>query len=225
LQWKWKIQLDRHKHEYIVRENEHLNYELLIDDHNGAAQQHYCFYLERNAVLVVEVLMVHKDVDLIIECVLRGEGADARIVGAYGLHASNNVKIYTVQHHQAAHTRSNLVMKGVLRDNAHVQYHGTIRIEKEAQGSYALQENKNILLSSNARAVSVPSLEVLAHEVHCFHGSAIGRFDEEQLFYAAARAIDEQTAHQLLLNAFFADLFTDASLKEKMRSLNAQITR
>ena len=95
----------------------------------------------------------------------------------------------------------------------------TVRMEKEARGAYASQENKNMLLSSGARALSVPSLEVLTHDVHCFHGSAIGRFDEEQLLYAGSRGIDEKTAQRLLLHAFFADLFSDMGLKEKMEIL------
>ena len=110
-------------------------------------------------------------------------------------------------------------MKGVLSGTAYAHYHGTVRMEKEARGAYASQENKNMLLSSGARALSVPSLEVLTHDVHCFHGSAIGRFDEEQLLYAGSRGIDEKTAQRLLLHAFFADLFSDMGLKEKMEIL------
>lgn len=215
MQWKWKIQLDRHKHEYTIRENEHLNYELFIDN-NDIMQQHYCFYLERNAVLVVDVFILHNDADLIIECVLRGEGADARIAGVYGLHMSNKVKIYTVQHHQAAYTRSKLVMRGVVRDSAHAYYHGTIRVDKDARGADASQENKNMLMSANARAVSEPQLEVLTNDVRCFHGSATGRCDDEQLFYLQSRGIDEKKAQQLLLQAFFSELLVSEMLKDKI---------
>ncbi len=206
-------------HEYIVGENQHKSYRFLIDKTSALYDMHICFYLERNAVLVADILIANTAVNVTIDCVLRGEGAEARIMGAYVLDAAHKVQIVTTQHHVVAHTRSTLVMKGVLRDSAHAQYHGTIRVEKDAHGAYASQENKNMLLSNNARAVSVPSLEVLTHDVHCFHGSATGRFDDEQLFYAASRGIDEKTAQQLLLNAFFADLFVNEGLNEKMRSL------
>jgi Fe-S cluster assembly protein SufD len=213
------IFMDKIKYEYTVSADERYTHQLLIDDKNGAAAQHYCFYLERNAVLVVEVLIVYKDVDLTIECVLRGEGADARITGAYGLHLSNKVKIYTVQHHQAADTRSRLIMRGVVRDSAHAYYHGTIRVDKDARGADASQENKNMLMSNNARAVSEPSLEVLTNDVRCFHGSATGRCDDEQLFYCASRGIDEKKAQQLLLQAFFAGLFVEPVLNDKISLL------
>ena len=206
-------------HEYIVGENQHKNYCFLIDETTAVHDMHIRFYVERNAVLVAEILIAHVDINVTIDCVLRGEGADARIMGAYILDASNKVQINTMQHHNVPCARSTLVMKGVLRDSAHVHYHGTIRVEKEAHGTYTSQENKNMLLSSSARALSVPSLEVLTHDVHCFHGSAIGRFDAEQLFYAASRGIDEKTAQRLLLKAFFADLFVDKILNEQMRLL------
>jgi Fe-S cluster assembly protein SufD len=205
--------------EYIVGENQQKNYCFLFDKINALHDTHIRFYVERNAVLVLEILIVHVSVDLVVDCIVQGEGAEARIFGAYILNASDTVTITTMQHHTVAHARSNLVMKGILRENAYAQYHGAIRVEKEAHGTYASQENKNMLLSDSARVVSVPNLEILTHDVHCFHGSAIGRFDKEQLFYAESRGIDEKRAQQLLLRAFLADLFVDELLNEKVHLL------
>jgi Fe-S cluster assembly protein SufD len=201
--------------EYVVVENQHKHYSFLIE---ASGDQHIRFYVERDAKLVVEVLIA-STTNVHIECILAGVGADASITGAYMLDAAQKVQITTMQHHRAAHTQSSLVMKGLLRGSAYAQYHGTVRIEKDAQGSCASQENKNILLSNNARAVSVPNLEVLTHDVRCSHGSAIGRFDDEQLFYAASRGIDEKSAQRLLSNAFMTNLFTDEMLKNKVELL------
>ena len=201
--------------EYVVVENQHKHYSFLIE---ASGDQHIRFYVERDAKLVVEVLIA-STTNVHIECILAGVGADASIAGAYMLDAAQKVQVTTVQHHRAAHTQSSLIMKGLLRGSAYAQYHGTVRIEKDAQGSCASQENKNILLSNNARAVSVPNLEVLTHDVRCSHGSAIGRFDEEQLFYAASRGVDEKSAQRLLSNAFMAHIFTDEMLKNKVKLL------
>lgn len=203
--------------EYIVGENQHKNYSFLIDQ-TVSGDQHIRFYVERNATLLVEIL-ISSTINMHIECILQGVGADARIMGAYILDTLHAGTITTLQDHVVAHTNSALVMKGVLRDNAYAQYHGTIRVAQKAQGTCASQDNKNILLSNNARAVSVPSIEVLAHDVQCSHGSAVGRFDEEQLFYMAARGIDEKVGQKLLLQAYFADLFKDELLNEKVKLL------
>ena len=138
---------------YNVGENQHKNYSFLFDKTSALHDTHIRFYVERNAKLVVEILIVSTSINVHVECILLGVGADAHITGAYILDTADKVQITTTQQHHVANTRSNLVMKGVLRDNAHAQYHGTIRVEKEAQGAYASQENKNILLSNNARAV------------------------------------------------------------------------
>jgi Fe-S cluster assembly protein SufD len=219
LQWKWKIQLDNAVRTYIIGENEQFNYTLLLDEHSVAEHQHLCFYLERNATLVAEIFILHRDVQVTIDCVLRGQGSQARIVGAYSVSQSHKVQIKTMQHHQAGNTRSTLLMKGVVRDSAYAEYRGLIRIDKDAHGSVASQENKNMLLSNNARAVSVPSLEVLTNDVHCFHGSATGRCDDEQLFYCATRGIDEKAAQRLLLQAFFAGLFKTEVFNDKIMAL------
>ena len=159
---------------------------------------------------------VSKEAVIFIEAFLIGEGASISINSAYLLDETHILRLRTVQHHQAAHTSSTLMIKGLLRDSAQAHYHGTIRVEQDARGSVASQNNKNMLMSNNARAVSVPSLEVLTNEVQCFHGSASGRCDDEQLFYLQSRGIDKKQAHRLLLQAFFAGLFVDQTLNDKI---------
>jgi len=211
--------LDSSKYEYIIGENQHLNYEFFIDNNNSGTTQYYYFYLESNAVLRAEFLIMHADVELIIECVLGGSGAHADIVGVYGVYNNNITRIKTVQHHRAVHTRSVVVMRGIVCDSAQAYYHGTIRVEKEARGSDASQENKNMVMSNSACVVSEPQLEVLTNDVRCFHGSATSRCDDEQLFYCAARGIDEKKAQQLLLHAFFSGLLVSENLQEKIVEL------
>ncbi|HLJ31360.1 MAG TPA: SufD family Fe-S cluster assembly protein [Candidatus Babeliales bacterium] len=205
--------------EYYVAENQQAHYSFLFDETIAHSPKHMRFVVERNAIMNVEILIARTPLNIHIECILQGEGADARIAGIYMGHMADAITITTMQHHKACHTRSNLVMKGILHDTAWAHYQGNVRIEQDAHGTVASQENKNILLSNAARAVSVPSLEVLNHDVQCSHGSAIGKFDEEQILYAAARGIDEKTAQHLLLQAFCADLFTDEKLKKQMSIL------
>jgi Fe-S cluster assembly protein SufD len=110
-------------------------------------------------------------------------------------------------------------MRGVLNGISYAAYNGMIRVDKAARASVSSQENKNILLSAGARALSVPSLEVLTNDVRCLHASAIGRFDQDQLFYAASRGITEKKAQQLLLQAFFATLFKNELLQNRLKQL------
>jgi Fe-S cluster assembly protein SufD len=210
--------LDNKSLHYVVGPNQQQTHTFIFDERIDLTDAHLSFYVERDAMLRVNVLIVNVNACITINAILRGRGSDVRINGAYLLSANHKATITTVQHHHDAHTRSALVMKGALKDSAQAHYQGTIRVEKEAHGTNASQENKNILLSNNARAISVPNLEVLNNEVKCFHGSAVGRFDAQQLFYAACRGIDEKTAEKMLLNGFFSGLFEN-DLNEKIGGL------
>ena len=200
--------------EYFIGENQQQDYTFIFDHNTTQREVVMRFYVEAYATLKLHVLIMcaiaetgsDASMRIKIECVLRGQGAQAFIKGAYVLSEQHSLIIDTFQHHEGAYTQSTLLMKGVLRDQAYVKYQGTIRVEKTASGAYASQENKNIVLSNAARAVSIPNLEVLHNEVKCFHGSAIGGFDPEQLFYVASRGINEKKAEELLLKAFFADV-------------------
>ena len=112
----------------------------------------------------------------------------------------------TQQHHQVGDTRSDLAIRSIVADQSHASYQGMIRIERNAVNADACQQNKNLLLSSNARAWSVPGIEVLNNEVKCFHGSAIGQLDEEQIWYLLSRGLDEKMARTILLEAFITSL-------------------
>lgn len=219
MQWKWKIQLDNQIQSYTVAENQQEKYIFLIDNAHilGPIRLHFC--VKRNAQLLVEILIINIDADISIDCILEAEGSNARIIGAYMGASSHTIRIRSLQHHQERNASSVLVMRGALYDSACADYRGTIIVDQKAGGTYASQENKNMLLSSNARAVSVPNLEVLTHDVKCFHGSAIGRLDDEQILYAAARGIDEKRARQLFLKAFFADMFVSSELNERVLNI------
>ena len=42
-----------------------------------------------------------------------------------------------------------------------------IRVEEDAQKTNAYQENRNLLLSPEAHADSIPGLEIMANDVRC----------------------------------------------------------
>lgn len=165
------------------------------------------FHLHQNAILDCVLLITegeHRAINLAIS--LEGAYAQAHVRGLYALSGSQKLAITTSQHHQAPHTTSNLVIKGMLNGTAQADYRGKILVDQNAKYTNALQENKNILLSRAAHAQSIPSLEVLTNDVQCKHGSAVGYLDEQLLFYVQARGLDIQSAGQLLLHGFFAEI-------------------
>jgi Fe-S cluster assembly protein SufD len=137
---------------------------------------------------------------------LEGPGGDSELLAVYlgGGHQMHDLR--TVQLHAAPRTRSNLLFKGAVANNAHSVYSGLIRVEKGAKGTNALQTNRNLVLSEGAQADSVPNLEIEDNDVRCSHASAVGPIDESQLFYLESRGVPTAAAELLIALGFLDDV-------------------
>lgn len=141
------------------------------------------------------------------ESVMRGEGANSQLLGLFFGKQHQQFDYVTLQDHQAPRTTSDLLFKSALNDQARSIYYGLVRIGKEAAEANANQANRNLLLSSGARADSDPVLEILTSEVaKCAHGASVGPVDEEQLFYLSSRGIERREAEELLVQGFFHEV-------------------
>lgn len=149
--------------------------------------------------------------------------AQATISGAYALAQSQRCNLITRQYHLGKNSSSNLAINGIAKDTAFTDYRGMIRIEKTATGTQAHQENKTILLGATARAISIPSIEVLNHEVACAHGSAIGPLDAQQLLYARARGMTLADAKKMLVRSIFSQMLDKVNQPEDKEQLINQL--
>ncbi len=136
---------------------------------------------------------------------LAGAGATSRVTGVYFADGSQHLDYDTFQEHAGPQTVSDFLFRGALRDEATAVWRGMIRVEKEAQGTNAYQENRNMLLSHSAHANSIPGLEILANEVRCTHGATVGQVDAEQLFYLMSRGLSRSEAERLIVRGFFTE--------------------
>jgi len=152
---------------------------------------------------------------------LAGPGAESTVTGAYFADGSQHLDYDTFQEHIAPNTTSDFAFKGALRDTATAVWRGMIRVERDAQKTNAYQENRNLLLSPDAHADSIPGLEILANDVRCTHGATLGQVDREQLFYLMARGLSRGEAERLIVRGFFQDILDRIDL-EPVREALAQ---
>lgn len=185
------------------------------------AEHELSFELERDSSLELAFIMRGMIPKFLVSVRLIGENAQAHIKGLYILHGAHQLVLETKQLHQAAHTVSTCTIKGILYDKSYAQYRGTIYVEPQAHHTIAKQLNKNILLSCQARAQSVPSLEVLTKQVQCSHGSAVGNLDKEVMFYMQARGLSESQAQRILLQGFVSEIMDamPANMVEQIKEL------
>jgi Fe-S cluster assembly protein SufD len=95
-----------------------------------------------------------------------------------------------------------------------------IKVAPDAQQTDAYQTNRNLLLSPEAEANSLPGLEILANDVKCSHGATTGQIDPAELFYLRARGIPLETAQELLAFGFLEEIIgkvTHPGLAEVLR--------
>jgi len=128
--------------------------------------------------------------------------AKARMSGFYFANGQQHLDHDTQQNHLAKDTTSDLLFKGALLDQSRSVWQGMIHVAPGAIGTDGYQGNRNLILSKDARADSIP--EILADDVRCTHGATIGKIDENELFYLLSRGIPRGEAEQLIVLGFFA---------------------
>ncbi|MEA2213292.1 MAG: Fe-S cluster assembly protein SufD [Solirubrobacteraceae bacterium] len=141
-----------------------------------------------------------------METRLSGDGADARVTGAYATHARQHIDFDTTQEHAAPHTTSDLAFRGVLQGRSSAVWKGNIIVDPGAQKTDAFQDSRNLLLSKRAHADAIPGLEIQANDVRCTHAAAVAQVDPEQLFYLRSHGLPEPDAKRLVIEGFLAAL-------------------
>lgn len=139
---------------------------------------------------------------------LVGAGAHSEMLALTVASGEQEFDQRTLQTHQAPHTSSNLLYKNVLRDKAKTIFSGLIVVEPDAQKTDAYQSNRNLMLSNEAEANSLPGLEIQANDVRCTHGATTARIQPEQEFYLESRGIHSKQAHELLVFGFFEEVLS-----------------
>jgi Fe-S cluster assembly protein SufD len=147
------------------------------------------------------------------------EGAECWVDGLYLVTANQHTDTHSVIDHKKPHCTSHQLYKGILDGKSRAVFNGKIFVRHDAQKTDAMQTNKNLLLSNEARVDTKPQLEILADDVKCAHGAAVGQIDEDELFYLETRGIHHDLARNLLTYGFAEEVIG----KIKIDSIRAQL--
>lgn len=134
---------------------------------------------------------------------LIAQGAAGKMSGFYFTDQNQHLDYDSQQNHLAKNTTSDLLFKGALVDESRSVWQGMIYVAPGADKTDGYQANRNLLLSKQARADSIPGLEILANDVRCTHGATVGKIDADQVFYLMARGISRNDAEKLIVEGFF----------------------
>jgi Fe-S cluster assembly protein SufD len=170
---------------------------------------HVATRLGRDARLVSTQVTLGGNLVRVTETVdFTGPGGDVELRGVSFADAAQHLEHRLLVDHSVPSCRSRVTYKSALQgDQAHTVWVGDVVIRAAATGTDTYELNRNLLLTPEARADSVPNLEIETGEIAgAGHASATGRFDDEQLFYLQSRGIPADVARRMVVRGFFAEV-------------------
>ncbi|MDD5262451.1 MAG: Fe-S cluster assembly protein SufD [Methylacidiphilales bacterium] len=156
---------------------------------------------------------------------LAGPGARSEMLGLSACHGRQEFDQRTLQDHIEPNTWSDLLYKNTLNHRAKTIFEGLIKVEPGAKQTDAYQTNRNLLLSADAEADSMPGLEIRNDDVKCSHGATTGQIDFEELFYMQTRGIPRHEADYLISVGFAEEVlsrFGRPEISAQLRGLIAE---
>jgi len=147
------------------------------------------------------------------------EGSECWVDGLYLVTTGQHADTHSLIDHRKPHCTSHQLYKGILDGKSRAVFNGKVFVRHDAQKTDAMQTNKNLLLSNEARVDTKPQLEILADDVKCAHGAAVGQIDEDELFYLETRGIHHDLARNLLTYGFAEEVIG----KIKIDSIRTQL--
>jgi Fe-S cluster assembly protein SufD len=156
---------------------------------------------------------------------LQAPGAHSEMLALTIAHGDQEFDQRTLQIHQAPNTSSNLLYKNALLETSKTIFSGLIIVDPDAQKTDAYQSNRNLILSDDAEANSLPGLEIQANDVRCTHGATSSRIPAEQEFYLRSRGINPALAKELIVFGFFEEIIGKITNTELHDQLAAIIRR
>jgi Fe-S cluster assembly protein SufD len=156
---------------------------------------------------------------------LEGDGSSSEVVGLYFGEGSQTLDYRMTIDHFGRNTTSDVFLKGALEDDSQSVFTGLLRIEKDAEKTSTFETNRNLVLSENAKAHSVPNLEILCNDVICGHASSVGPLEEELLYYLQSRGLRRERAERLLIRGFFGEVIDRLPIAGIARPVSEEVFR
>ncbi len=156
---------------------------------------------------------------------LTGEGSNTTLEGLYLLSGDQLSDTHSFIDHVAPHCTSQEHYKGILDGRSRGVFNGKIMVRKGAQKTNSYQDNRNIILSNEAKVDTKPQLEIFADDVKCSHGATVGQLSKESMFYLRSRGISEDQARSILIYAFANDVLKGIKESEVRKELEDMLSQ
>lgn len=134
------------------------------------------------------------------------EGSNLQLLALFFGKDSQSFSLETDVYHEGPNSKSETIVRGVLMGSSLGKVLGKVNIKKGAKGSDAHLSGKILLFDEAKVSDATPTLEIDENEVKASHDMAVGRIDDETLFYLQSRGLDEDGAKKLIISGFFQSI-------------------
>ncbi|MDD5302348.1 MAG: Fe-S cluster assembly protein SufD [Elusimicrobia bacterium] len=191
------------RHHRVVREGAQGRLTLALEVSLGSRARYESHALNFGGLFAREDLRVR----------IEGEGAECTLNGLALLGGSEFADHHTIVEHAAVGGTTRQLYKAVIDGKARFVFDGLVSVKPGAQKTDAQVYNKNLLLSEDARVNTNPEFKILADDVSCKHGGAVGQLSLEAMFYLRSRGIGAAEARRLLVYAFGSEMVDRVALE------------
>lgn len=143
------------------------------------------------------------------------EGSNLQLLAFFFGKDNDSYSLETDIYHEGQNSKSETIVRGVLMDQSQGKVLGKVNIKKGAKGSDAHLSGKILLFDEAKVSDATPTLEIDENEVKASHAMAVGRIDDEVLFYLQSRGLGIDEAKKLIISGFFEPLFKNLTEKER----------
>lgn len=155
---------------------------------------------------LIPILWDGKDKEINYDIVLKKAGTQLTLLGLLLGNDDNQLQININVTHSAPDTKSEIILKGVLKDTSKVNFEGLVKIEKGAKGTNTWLATHLLILSDQAKGRATPSLEILENDIKAGHAATVGKVNDMEMFYLQSRGLSTQKAKDLIVQGFLSSI-------------------
>jgi Fe-S cluster assembly protein SufD len=211
------------KHVEIIAEKDssiaYIDVQMLSKESNGFIKKTSRAY-ENSKIDIIECNLGSKLLKSETQNALTEKNAECKIKNIFVASLDQTFDIKADSYHGAEKTTSNILVKGVLLQNAKAICRGLVHMDEHSKECDGYQKIDGLLLSKQAEMDTVPKLEIAQYQVKCSHGASIGQVNEEELYYLMSRGLSRKSALTLIIHGFFepATSLLDEQLHEELHN-------
>ena len=145
--------------------------------------------------------------------VLAGKNAKTDYLGIALATGKQNQDTGFKAYHLAENTSSNAVSKSISMKGGITTYRGLISIKPGAKKSKSSVRCDGLMLDDESTSSTIPEMIVKENDVKVSHEAAVGKIEEEQLFYLMSRGLSEEEATRLIVSGFIEPIIKQLPLE------------